>query len=72
MGAGNRRAEMVLNRGDERYVFRYEVGQEERLLDALVAAAKNPRLSFDWFDAAVLSFELTQGLIGRAEQILES
>ncbi len=62
--------QLVLNKGTERYIFRYEAGQEGPLLDALVAAATDPRTDFDWFDAAVLSFRLTQSLIGQADQLL--
>lgn len=62
--------QLVLNKGGERYIFRYEAGQEGPLLDALVACATDPRTDFDWFDAAVLSFRLTQSLIGQADQLL--
>ena len=62
--------QLVLNKGVERYIFRYQQGQESELLDALIDQAKNRRTEFDWFDAAVISFKLTQTLIGCAEQIL--
>lgn len=62
--------QLVLNKGSEKYIFRYEAGQEGPLLDALVASATDPRTDFDWFDAAVLSFRLTQSLIGQADQLL--
>jgi hypothetical protein len=63
--------QLVLNKGAERYVFRYEQGREDELLDALIDHAKDTRTEFDWFDAAVISFKLTQGLIGNAEQLLQ-
>lgn len=62
--------QFVLNKGSEKYIFRYEPGQEGLLLDALVASANDTRTSFDWFDAAVLSFKLTQSLIHQADEIL--
>lgn len=62
--------QLVLNKGQEKYIFRYEPGQEGPLLDALVACAADPRTDFDWFDAAVLSFRLTQSLIGQADHLL--
>ncbi len=62
--------QLVLNKGGEKYIFRYETGQEGPLLDALVDCATDPRTDFDWFDAAVLSFRLTQSLIGQADQLL--
>ena len=62
--------QLVLNKGSEKYVFRYEEGSEGQLLDAFVSSAVNPQTRFDWFDAAVLSFKLTQSLIGEADEIL--
>ena len=64
--------QLVLNKGAERFIFRYEAGCEDELLDALVAQAKDNRTDFDWFDAAVLSFKLTQTLMGHAEELLRS
>ncbi len=66
----NRKKQLVLNKGEEKYIFRFDAGSEGKLLDALVAAAGNPQTSFDWFDAAVLSFKLTQSLIGQADELL--
>jgi hypothetical protein len=62
--------QLVLNKGAEKFIFRYEDGREDELLDALIEQAKDERTDFDWFDAAVLSFKLTQMLIGQADQLL--
>lgn len=62
--------QLVLNKGIEKFIFRYEAGCEDELLDALIAQAKDGCTSFDWFDAAVLSFKLTQSLIGQADELL--
>jgi len=62
--------QLVLHKGAEKYIFRYEQGREDELLDALIDQAKDQRTDFDWFDAAVISFKLTQSLIGSAEQLL--
>ena len=62
--------QLVLNKGAEKFIFRYENGAEDELLDALIERAKDDRTDFDWFDAAVLSFKLTQSLIGQADEIL--
>ena len=62
--------QLVLNKGGEKFIFRYDIGNEGQLLDAFVASAANPQTNFDWFDAAVLSFKLTQSLIGEADNIL--
>ncbi|MHC4573713.1 MAG: hypothetical protein ACYS76_06230 [Planctomycetota bacterium] len=62
--------QLVLNKGAEKFIFRYESGHEDKLLDALIEQAKDTRTDFDWFDAAVLSFKLTQSLIGQADELL--
>jgi len=62
--------QLVLNKGVEKFIFRYESGREDELLDALIEQAKDERTDFDWFDAAVLSFKLTQSLIGQADELL--
>ncbi|MGH2271696.1 hypothetical protein ACQ9LF_07840 [Anaerohalosphaeraceae bacterium U12dextr] len=62
--------QLVLNKGDQQYIYRYESGCEAQLLDALVAAASDEKSGFDWFDAAVLSFKLSQSLIGQADELL--
>ena len=62
--------QLVLNKGVEKFIFRYENGCENELLDALIEQANDKRTDFDWFDAAVLSFKLTQSLIGQADELL--
>ena len=62
--------QLVLNKGKEKFIFRYDSGSEDKLLDTLVEQAKSRRTSFDWFDAAVLSFKLTQSLIDQADELL--
>ena len=62
--------QLVLNKGSEKFIFRYDNGKEDELLDVLIEQAKDKRTDFDWFDAAVLSFKLTQSLIGQADELL--
>jgi len=62
--------QLVLNKGAEKFIFRYDRGDEDKLIDTLIDYAKDSRTDFDWFDAAVLSFKLTQSLIGQADEIL--
>ena len=62
--------QLVLNKAGQQYIFRYTSGNEASLLDALVASAQDERTDFDWFDAAVLSFKLSQGLMSQAEELL--
>ncbi len=66
----HRKQQLVLNKGTEKFIFRYDSGSEDKLLDALIEQAKDKRTNFDWFDAAVLSFKLTQSLINQADKIL--
>jgi len=72
MRMGKLKRQLVLNKGAEKFIFRYEQGGEDELLDALVEQAKSEATNFDWFDAAVLSFKLTQTLIGKADDLLRS
>ncbi len=51
-----------LTKGPHRFSFRYEVGEEPVVLDALVDMVHRREVPFDWFDAAVLSHQLGQHL----------
>ncbi|HKI30880.1 MAG TPA: tyrosine recombinase XerC [Gemmataceae bacterium] len=46
---------LALIKGNERYVFVYDDEAHEPLIDALRDQAADPRLSFTWFDAAILT-----------------
>ena len=62
--------ELSLLKGEERFIFRYESGREEEVLDAFVDLANERSSAFDWFDAAVLSFQLSKNLVEEAGQLL--
>jgi hypothetical protein len=62
--------QLVLRKGSEKYIFRYQAGSEDMLLEALVSQATDSHTNFDWFDAAVLSFKLVQSLINEADKLL--
>jgi hypothetical protein len=53
---------LSLVKGDQHFCFRYEVGSEAKVLDALVDMVNRRDMKFDWFDAAVLSHQLGQHL----------
>jgi hypothetical protein len=53
---------LSLMKGDQYYCFRYEVGQETKVLDALVEMVHKSNQKFDWFDAAILSHQLGRHL----------
>jgi len=62
--------ELSLVKGRDRFIFRYEPGSEEQLLDAFIDLAGDPDSAFDWFDAAVLSFQLSKHLVDEADRLL--
>jgi len=62
--------ELSLLKGPERFIFRYEPGSEESILDAFVDMANDRANNFDWFDAAVLSFQLSKHLVEEADALL--
>lgn len=61
---------LSLVKGDQQFCFRYEVGQESQVLDALVEMVNRRELAFDWFDAAVLSHQLGQHLAKELKSFL--
>ncbi len=53
---------LSLIKGSEQFCFRYQVGEESQVLDALIEMVNRREMRFDWFDAAVLSHQLGQHL----------
>ena len=49
------------------FVFRYTEGGEEALIRGLMDMAGRTDLGFDWFDAAVLSRQVNEGLLRRLD-----
>ena len=49
--------QITLEKRGESFIFRYHPGQENELLDCLAELATNPNSIFDWYDAAVLSYQ---------------
>lgn len=45
---------LALLKGKDRYIFVYDDGSLEQLLDVFQDQAADPEMSFTWFDAAVL------------------
>ena len=60
--AGAATKTLSLVKGKEHFCFRYEIGQEAKVLDALIDMVNRRDLGFDWFDAAVISHQLGQHL----------
>ena len=51
---------LALVKGPERYIFVYDDDSRQPLIEALRDHAADPRLSFSWFDAAVLTEKARQ------------
>jgi hypothetical protein len=58
--AGTKTLNLV--KGSQQYCFRYEIGEESKVLESLIDMVNRRDLAFDWFDAAVLSHQLGQHL----------
>ena len=49
---------LSLVKGWDRYVFEYEAGREEQVINELAKLAEDESSPFDWFDASVLSYQI--------------
>lgn len=61
--------QLVLVKHGHRYVFRYEPGEEAKVLAGLVDLARDDKSELDWFDAAVLSHQLGQRMSEQLEKM---
>jgi len=61
--------QLSLVKGQERYVFRYQPGHEAEVIDAFATLASEKSSLFDWFDAAVLSYQMGRRLETELDQI---
>ena len=64
--------QLSLVKGEERFVFRYQAGQEAEVIDAFASLATDKTSAFDWFDAAVLSYQMGRRLEKELDQIATS
>jgi len=49
-----------LSKGRHQFVFWYYEGQESEVMASLIGMARDADGEFDWFDAAVLTHEVTK------------
>jgi len=63
--------QLSLVKGAQRFVFRYPVGFEAQVIDAFADLAADPTSKFDWFDAAVLSYQLGRRLEMELDKVAE-
>lgn len=61
--------QLSLVKGEERFVFRYPPGHEAEIIDAFASLAADESSQFDWFDAAVLSYQMGRRLETELDQI---
>lgn len=61
--------QLSLMKGPEKFVFRYRPGSEAEVIDAFAALASRTDSRFDWFDAAVLSYQMGRRLEMELDQI---
>ena len=61
--------QLTLLKSSERFVFRYEVGDEAVVIDALASLASDRGSKFDWFDAAVLSYQMGRRLETELDEV---
>ena len=54
--------QLSLVKGNHRYVFRYQTGREADIIAAFAAMAADTETEFDWFDAAVMSYQMGRRL----------
>lgn len=62
--------QLSLVKGNERFVFRYGPGCEPQVIDAFARLANDRGSDFDWFDAAVLSYQMGRRLEMELDQIV--
>ena len=63
--------QLSLVKNGHRYVFRYPAGKEADIIGVFASMAADDDQSFDWFDAAVLSYQMGRRLevdLERVEQ----
>lgn len=54
--------QLSLVKGNHRFVFRYQTGREADIIAAFASMAADQENEFDWFDAAVLSYQMGRRL----------
>ena len=55
--------QLSLDKGGHRYVFRYRPGCEADVIGAFANLAGDDDTDFDWFDAAVLSYQMVRRIV---------
>ena len=53
---------VTLLKDEQRWRFRLESGREHEMIDAVADMASDPAHALDWFDAAIVSHQITKQL----------
>lgn len=61
--------QLSLVKGSERFLFRYSAGREAEVIDAFASLAADRASQFDWFDAAVLSYQMGRRLETELDEV---
>lgn len=61
--------QLSLVKGTERFIFRYPAGREAQVIDTFASMAADRSNQFDWFDAAVLSYQMGRKLEKELDEI---
>lgn len=61
--------QLSLVKGNNKYVFRYMAGREADIINAFSEMAADTEQDFDWFDAAVLSYQMGRRLEMDLEEV---
>ena len=61
---------LCLVKGRHRYVFAWSPGRESELLAVLCELAEGDACDFDWYDAAVLSYQMGRPLDRTVETLV--
>lgn len=64
--------QVILMKKGQRFVFRYECGQEMQLLNHLICLADDNDSDLDWFDVAVLSHQIGQRMGHQLQKLMKS
>lgn len=61
--------QLSLVKGGHRYLFRYQPGHEADVIGAFASLASDGTTEFDWFDAAVLSYQMGRRLETEVDEL---
>lgn len=65
----NVKRQLSLVKGSEKYIFRYRPGDEANVIQAFASLAADSSSEFDWFDAAVLSYQMGRRLEKELDEV---